>query len=326
MADTPNVAPVLDATNTAIAALVDVIARGTTPDMLEAQRILMERIALEGDIVPSRVPAPRNITEIGGYLNLLEAMRAGDVESELIASALGVAGAGYAPAAFAEIPPLAFVRVGNDRPAGPAQAAIPLAITLRADFADAFVAARDAIHAQGCMLPLLAPAARTLPARAPGTAAAFDDLGILGRAIDVVPAAILTDPDSDALALARAQGTTDPFALVARELDGGTLVAQAGWDAQKCDATSCTIASGNRRYLPLAPILAAAGWYPVTPFVAPLDATHRGNGGRYVNTTGLVAGTTQLGDELALLYTRAQIAASAYAPRLAQTWNGTAFA
>jgi hypothetical protein len=324
MADSPNVGPVLDATNTAIAALIDVISRGTTPEMLEAQRILMERIALEGDIVPSRVPAPRNITEIGGYLNLLEAMRAGDVESELIASALGVAGAGYAQAAF-EVPPIAFVRVTNDRPAGPAQAAIPIAITLRGDFADAFVAARDVIHAQGCMLPLLSPAARTLPPRTPGTPAAFDDLAVLGRAIDVVPAAILGDPDSDALALARAQGSADPFALVARELDGGTLVAQAAWDAQKCDATSCSIASGNRRYLALAPILAAVGWYPVTPFVAPIDATHRGNGGRYVNTTGLVSGTTRLGDELALLYTRAQIGASAYAPRLAQTWNGTAF-
>jgi hypothetical protein len=40
----------------------------------------------------------------------------------------------------------------------------------------------------------------------------------------------------------------------------------------------------------------------------------------------LVAGETELGQELSLLYRQDQIAGSAYASMLTWTWNGTAFA
>jgi hypothetical protein len=40
----------------------------------------------------------------------------------------------------------------------------------------------------------------------------------------------------------------------------------------------------------------------------------------------LIAGTTTLGDELALLYTPSLIAASAYASSLGFIWDGTKFA
>ena len=47
---------------------------------------------------------------------------------------------------------------------------------------------------------------------------------------------------------------------------------------------------------------------------------------RLANTTGLVAGVTQLGDELSLLYRQDQINNSVFASMLTWTWNGTAFA
>ena len=47
---------------------------------------------------------------------------------------------------------------------------------------------------------------------------------------------------------------------------------------------------------------------------------------RFVNLTGLVAGETTLGAELALLYTPAAIARSALAPFSGWIWNGSAFA
>jgi len=59
----------------AVAALLDVIKTASSPEIAQAQSLLLRRLALEGDVVGSRIPAPRNITEIGGYINLL-----GDLE------------------------------------------------------------------------------------------------------------------------------------------------------------------------------------------------------------------------------------------------------
>ena len=73
-------------------ALVELIRSGVRPDVLEAQRVLLQRLSTQGDVFPARIPAPRNITEVGGYLNLLE--RAGhiDLRSSALAGALGIAG------------------------------------------------------------------------------------------------------------------------------------------------------------------------------------------------------------------------------------------
>jgi len=46
----------------------------------------------------------------------------------------------------------------------------------------------------------------------------------------------------------------------------------------------------------------------------------------FTNVTGLVAGTTKLGDELGLLYDAPTIAGSVFAGALDWVWNGTAFA
>lgn len=322
---TPGLDPLATATADAVGALIDVINKGTTPAMLEAQRILMQRIALEGNVIPSRIKPPQNITEVGGYINLLETLKQPDAETEMIASILGIAGAGFASGTFAEPPAVAFARIPNDRPEGSAQAATPTHLTIRADFVDTFSAARDALHKLGCSLPLLSPP-RVLPAAVPGVPLQLDLLALLGRALDVVPAAIVVAPDTDAVALARTPpGGTAPFGLVARELDGGTLVAAQSWEALTCNATSCTPSTGSRAYQPIAPLFAPAGWVPVAPAAAAVNVNTLGSATRLINVTGLVAGQTRLGDELGLLYTRAQIATSALAIRLGDRWDGTSF-
>ncbi len=317
--------PIETATADAVSALIDVINKGTAPTMIEAQRILMERIALEGNIVPSRIKPPLNITEVGGYINLLESLNQKDAEAEMIASILGIAGANYAPGAFAEPAPISFVRIPNDRPQGPAQASIPTHITIRADFVDAFQTAMKSLHDLGCMLPLLSTA-RALPAATPGAPPVIDVLAVLGRALDVVPATVTTDPDHDALALARKPpGGATPYTLSARELDGANKVAPDTWEALTCDANTCTPSSGARQYQPVAPLFAPAGWYPPPNYVAPTNATSLGSLTRLINVTGLVKGVTKLGDELSLLYTRAEIAQSALATQLDHVWDGTTF-
>lgn len=36
---------------------------------------ILRRIALESDVKPARIPAPLNITEIGGYINLMRKLK-----------------------------------------------------------------------------------------------------------------------------------------------------------------------------------------------------------------------------------------------------------
>lgn len=329
MADTPVTTPTGDtAIDAILLAIVDLLKTGSNPDILEAQRILLQRIALEGDVVPSRIPAPKNITEVGGYLNLLQDTGQPELRAEMLAALLGVAGPPQPDllSPGAGLTPLAFVPLPNDRPAGATQPAIPTTLTIRSDFLDAFQAARKAIHDAGAMLPLLSPP-RVLPRSQPGATVPPDDvLPFLGRALDVVPAGLLGDPDNDPLAIARLAGPSELFQLVARELDGGTLVPEQSWSAQKCDDTSCTaLSAAPHRYLALAPILATAGWYPQTPLVLPSSQRKAGSLSRLVNVTGLVAGTTLLGDELALLYPSGQITASTLATRLHWAWNSQAF-
>jgi len=43
----------------------------TDPKVQAIKLKILERIAAESDIKPSRIPAPLNITEIGGYFNLM---------------------------------------------------------------------------------------------------------------------------------------------------------------------------------------------------------------------------------------------------------------
>jgi hypothetical protein len=331
MADTDTTSTALDnAFAGVVDALVELMRSGVRPDVLEAQRLLLQRLALQGDVFPSRVPAPLNITEVGGYLNLLESAGHLDMRASAVASALGVAGPAPGSAELGGVLPVGFIDVPNDRPPGPAQASIPPLLSVRADFHAPLQTALATLHASGCALPLRAPRA-TLPASQPGATASSPDpdlaLAALGRSLEVFPGTVLVDPAADALAIARPETpATEPLRLVARELDGGTLVPEANWVAQRASDTAVAAdPPAAARFLEVAPVMQAAGWIHPQPLVAPTTQTQRGSLVRFVNLTGLVAGETTLGDELALLYPPAEIARSAFASLTGFLWDGSSF-
>jgi len=49
----------------------DLLEKEMSPDMMEIKKQILRRIASESDVKPSRINAPMNITEVGGYINLL---------------------------------------------------------------------------------------------------------------------------------------------------------------------------------------------------------------------------------------------------------------
>ena len=306
---------------------LNLIQSATSPDAVEAQNIILRRIALQGDVVASRVPPPQNISEIGGYLNLLNSTNQADMLAETLAGILGVAGPVPTLGWLSNSVSLGFAQIPNDRPAVAAQPSIPITIAIRTDFLPAFQAAMTTLHDRGVTLPLLAgPIA--LPSAQPGLLpTGIDPMPYLGRTLDVVPATALVDPTTDALALVSATGPSGPFQLAARVLSAGSVaVAGANWTALQCTATSCTpVALSNAQFVPLAPILATAGFYPTSPLPTP-TALGQAGWGHFTNITGLVAGQTKLGDELAQIYPWSQIVESVYAAALNWLWNGSRFA
>ena len=300
-------------------ALMELVKAANSPEVLQAQTIMLRRLALQGDVISSRIPAPRNITEIGGYINLLETLQQPEARSQMLAGILGVAGPNPPLGWIATGPPLSLLQLSNDRPAGPSQASIPLSFAVRSDFAPALDAARTALHNQGALLPLLAPF-KPLPPAVAGVDPPSDVLPWLGRVLQVVPATALVDADADPMALARTNGTTDPFAIVARS----TTATAASWDAIECTATACTTVQTNSAFVAVAPALAVAGFYPASPLPQPTN-NESVDWATFRNVTGLVIGVTTLGDELSLIYSPTDILASGFAPRLGWTWNGTTF-
>src|SRR5215208_886986 len=198
----------------ALDALTKILESAISPDMLDAQRIILRRLALAGDLFPSRVPAPLNITQVGGYLNLLA--KEPVLRAQVLASTLGVAGPnpplGWEPV----LPGLFFATRANDRPAGASQAAIPVTFTVRNDFAAPLDAALKTLHDSGGVLPLLTPV-RALPA-ASGNTPPGDVLPFLGRTLQIVPAAALNDPAVDPIAVGRL-GAAVVSQVVSRQVD-----------------------------------------------------------------------------------------------------------
>jgi hypothetical protein len=291
--------------------------------MLEAQQIILRRLALSGDLFPSRIPAPANITQVGGYLNLI----ADDavLRAQVLASALGVAGPNPSPGWEPAPSPIYLAERADDRPAGPSQPAIPVTFSIRSDFATAFDAALASLHDQGGTLPVLA-AIQPLPPAAPGTQPPADLLPFLGRTLDLVPAAALVDPAADPLALGQ-QGA-DPLQLVALQVDpaapGAGAVVAADWSMWQCTTTACNQVVVNGSYIPLTPILNASGWYRPVPD-APVSLLQPGPALRWTNVTGLVAGRSRFGDELALMRSAGEIAQSIVREQLDWVWDGSSF-
>ncbi len=309
-------------------ALSEILRSSSSPEVLQAQQLLLQRLALQGDVFSSRIPVPGSITEVGGYVNLLERLGETEIRTQALAAALGVAGPNPMPGLTPSAGVLFDVQRPNDRPPGAAEATTPVQVAVRNDFAPAFDAARQAFHDAGCILPLLGFAPVGLPPLAPGNPSPPDDLLLhLGRVMRLMPTAALVDPDADALALARLDGETT-LQVVARQLDPGApdagSVSGASWVAWSCDAAACTESTDDRDYLPLAPILNAAGWYQPTPD-APTSLGDAGRWWRWTNVTGLVPGVTRFGDELLQRHAAGVVAASSLRDHLDRVWNGEDF-
>lgn len=303
--------------------LLEVLKTSSSPEIVQAQAIMLRRLALEGDVVGSRIPAPQNITEVGGYINLLSSLGQSDMKAQMLAGALGVAGPTPSMGWLPSQPAVGWVSLPNDRPAGPAQGTIPLTFQVRSDLSAAFQLALQGLHDRGCALPIVAPI-RVLPATA--AAVPSDLLPLLGRALDVVPGTALRDPDNDALAVARLGSA--PWQLVARCLSTGPIaVNPQPWQALQCTTTTCTPVgppAAGRQYVPIDDVLATAAFAPAVPGYQPTSLNDV-SWARYVNLGGLVPGVTTLGDELTLLYSQSDIAASGLIGRVNDRWTGSTF-
>lgn len=311
-----------------LTALLEVLGTLNSPDTVEAKQILLRRLALEGDVIGSRVPPPLNITEIGGYLNLLGTLQQPEMQAQVLAGILGVAGPNPPLGWLTAAQPLSLVPITNDRPPGAAQPSLPLTFSVRSDFLAGLQNALDYLHQRGASLPVMAPTMVTLPAAQQGATPPTDPLPYLGRTIDLAGTAALAAPATDPLGLVRPQGATGDFQLAANVDTAAATVATApaSYDALQCDATSCSVISlTNQSVVLLQPVLAQAGFYPASPLPQPTTSSDR-SWARLTNVTGLQAGVTKLGDELALLFGPTEIAGSAFASALSRTWNGTTFA
>ena len=80
-------------------ALSSYLEAETSPQVQALKLQLLQRMVDESDVKPTRIPAPMNITEIGGYYNLLEQTTRDQeklqeerirMQLALIASALGL--------------------------------------------------------------------------------------------------------------------------------------------------------------------------------------------------------------------------------------------
>jgi len=327
---TGNGAPFVDPGLSAqlVSNLLNVLTSATSPDAVEAQNIIMRRIALEGDVIGSRIPNDfmSTVTGIGGMLNYLTAQKETAIRQQALAGMLGVAGPSQPLGWISNIQPLAMVDITNDRPPGPAQPTIPLAFLVRSDFVSGVKAAVASAHHYGTTIPFASPPVLQLPVALPGAAVPADVLRYLGRELNLAPAAALANPATDPLAIVRAAGTSDPWQIATRALTAAPgIVMPADYDAIQCTATSgSTVKLTNAPLLPLGPVLASAGFYPAVPLPVPANNTKTA-WARFTNITGLIAGTTRLGDELGLLYSVETISDSVFASVLDWVWDGSAF-
>ena len=303
-----------------LASVINTLNAATSPDILEAQSIILRRIALEGDAVGSRMPPPRNISEVGGYLNLLATLREAAIRQQALAGALGVAGPNPPLGWISNAMPLSFVTLANDIPPGQ-WPGMPLTVTVRSDFAPFLQTQLAKLHNQGCLLPMQTQPIY-LPMSAPGAVPPADPLPYLGRAVDLYAGAALTNPASDPLAVVAAGAGIE---VMSRSQDAAA-VPPANYTAYEwgSGANGMTAVAISASLVAVAPLLQAAGFFPastVAPTVpSPAPWAH------FTNITGLVSGVTRLGDELSLLYNWSTIMNSVFANSLTWVWNGTQFA
>lgn len=305
-------------------ALTDVIRGATSPEIQQAQAMLLRRLATQGDVIPSRIPAPLNITQVGGYFNLLSTLGEDTMRTEMLGSALGLASSTTVAGGTSTAPPMRLTSIANQRPDGAAGAEVPLTIAVRQDLAPALTAALAGVQALSGMLPLWSP-----PAALPGPATAVASaLPFLGREVWIAPSMATVDPEHEPVILGRA--STDPagYRLGVRVPDGTAGAPKLTWTGLAWDATGGVFverALGDISLLPIETILAPTAFSATRPASAPSTRADYG-WARLTAPAGLVPGLTRLGDELGLLWTAEQIAASTFAPHLDSVWTGSAFA
>lgn len=61
--------------NEILNALAELIKNETSEETRRYKNLILKRIAEETEVKPTRIPAPLNITELGGYYNLIEDMQ-----------------------------------------------------------------------------------------------------------------------------------------------------------------------------------------------------------------------------------------------------------
>ncbi len=310
-------------------AIISILETTNSPAIQRAREIIAHRLAISGDVAPSRIPSPRNITEIGGYINLLTEYGETEQRARMISAALGIAGPQVNLPQPGSLPPLSFISRAQARPEGPQQATFPLSFTMRSDFVAAFDTAIETITARGGSMPVLS-GQRLLPlAGAPVPSDGDAQLDLIGRLLVLSPTAALRDVTSDPLSLSR-PGAGGASEVMARVIDAGApdagTVSVEDWASWECDIDQCTEVDTNDARFALTPILNAAGWYQTEAPGNPATVNDPGRWNVWRNITGLVPGATRLGDELALVHPATTIVGSAVFDQLDLVWDGTEFA
>jgi hypothetical protein len=310
-----------------VLALTEVIKGATSPEIQSAQALLLRRLATQGDVIPSRIPAPLNITEVGGYLNFLETLGETQMRRDMLGSTLGLATGGLEPSAGSAVPPLRLTAVANHRPAGAAGAEVPLSVGVREDLAPALVAALVDLRAAAGMLPLWSPPS-ALPAPTGGTGAPPNPLLYLGRQVWVAPTAATVDPENDPVVLGRAASDAAPgYRLGIRVADGTPGAATEQWTGLAWDPVGRGFVERDLGAVPMLPMETALAGAVFVARRVPVAPTGRGDyeWARLTAVAGLLPGASRLGDELALVWSGEDIRSSAYASQLDATWDGTRF-
>lgn len=319
--DTSAVSPA--GTDALMGVLTSLIASASTPEMQQAQALLLQRLALEGSVIPSRIPAAANVSEVGGYINLLTALGQDDMRTQMLGAALGLAGSVPLAGLTEPTPALTLTPVANDRPDG--ATAVPLTVSLRSDLAAGLSAALDTVHTAGGLLPLWSPPALT----AAGAPVLLDMLLYLGRAVLVAPTATMMDPQTDPVVLGRAASDAGSGFRLAIRVDAGAPAGNTeDWTCLLWDAVGEAFAEQTvtgATMLPIETALAGSGLTAVQ-MAGPPTGLGDLSWARLAALGGLIPGVTRLGDELALVYPASRISSSALATMTNWLWDGTRFA
>jgi len=282
-------------------ALLEILKQEVSPEATESRNMILRRIAMENPIIPSRIPVPLNITEIGGYVNLLEQMGYGAMVKGMLSSILGQPMPMPDVTAMPRAPVEFFSYHESDRPDCKGVASLPLSFSMRGAFVRPFLSVLETLHCIGAQLPIMAS-----PVLLPDVGSHIshsEAMAIIGRRIEIAPQSAMVDPETDPIVVTEAR-------LFAR---GGDV---------EMEVNALTRSSGaipiSTKLVELEPLLASAGWYP-----ARMSDPHDLMG--LTNMTGLVPGRTAYGDELSRLYTASQIASSGVRDLATWVWDGGVF-